>query len=147
MKVGLQNGIRGYSGTSGEIVYCYNRILGTVYARKRVYPTLTAENERICNISGNLFGLQPSQGYKDDMYFYLLQYKSLRRSDKRIFSWSNLYMKLMYAMAKQDPTINLKTLTREEIYTQDLPCISVKKAVEARLLPAVRGYGAFTQEI
>jgi hypothetical protein len=33
----------------------------------------------------------------------------------------------MRDMAKRDTTIDLITLTREDIFTKDLPCISVKK--------------------
>jgi hypothetical protein len=53
----------------------------------------------------------------------------------------------MYNMAKADPGIDLKTLTREYIYMHDLPCISVKKAVEAGILPEVYMYEAYSNEI
>jgi hypothetical protein len=46
----------------------------------------------------------------------------------------------MYALAKAMPEIDLGTLTREEIYQQDLPCISIKRAVEAGLLEKVDNY-------
>jgi hypothetical protein len=61
--------------------------------------------------------------------------------------WSSFYMKLMYDMAKADNSIILSTLTREEIYTRELPCISVKRAVEAGLLPVVYDYQSFDREI
>jgi hypothetical protein len=46
----------------------------------------------------------------------------------------------MANMAKLYPEIDLKTITREQIYQENLPCISVKKAVEAGVLPQVNGY-------
>lgn len=56
-------------------------------------------------------------------------------------------MKIMYDMAKQDSTIDLKTLTRDEIYARDLPCISIRKAVEAGLLPPIFDYVSYTHEL
>mgnify|MGYP006987161020 CR=1 FL=1 len=40
-------------------------------------------------------------------------------------------------MAKWDNIIDLLSLSREEIYTRDLPCLSVARAVEAGLPPVV----------
>ncbi|HPS40224.1 MAG TPA: hypothetical protein PL124_12465 [Candidatus Cloacimonadota bacterium] len=137
MKVKFEFGLPAFTGKSGNMVYCYSRFLGKYYARRNVYPRLTQENERIGSVSGNLFGLKPSEAYKNDLKNYLMRYRSLKRSNKNIFTWTSLYLKLMYSMAKADPGIDLRTLTREEIYQRDLPCISVKKAVEAGLLAKV----------
>ena len=62
-------------------------------------------------------------------------------------SWVNMYLKLMREMAKQDPSIDLLTLTREEIYTRALPCISIKRAVDAGLLPVVYDYSHLDREM
>jgi hypothetical protein len=43
--------------------------------------------------------------------------------------------------------VDLSTITREFIYENDLPCISVKRAVEAGLLTPVNGYELLTQEM
>jgi len=82
------------------------------------------------------------------MKLYLCRYRSLRYgANIRIRSWSILFAKLMRDMAKQNPSIDLLTITREYIYLHDLPCISIKKAVDAGLLPRVYGYEAYTHEM
>jgi hypothetical protein len=82
------------------------------------------------------------------MRTYLGRYNALKQNEGRyIRSWVNLYLKLMREMAKQDSTIDLITLTREDIFTKDLPCISVKKAVEAGLLPKVYDWQHLDREM
>ena len=141
MKVNFKYGLSGYTGKADDWVCCYDRISGKIYARKRVYPRLTEENARIANISRNIFALQPSEVYKNDLRLYLLRYNGLKVNRyKQLRSWVNLYHLLMANMAKLYPEIDLKTITREQIYQENLPCISVKKAVEAGVLPQVNGY-------
>jgi hypothetical protein len=62
-------------------------------------------------------------------------------------SWQNVYLTLMYALAKQNPAVDLLTITREQITSDNLPCKSVKDAIEAGLLREVNGYENLTQEI
>jgi hypothetical protein len=45
------------------------------------------------------------------------------------------------------PEVDLRTISRETIYQNDLPCKSVKQAVEAGLLPVVKGYERMNAEI
>ncbi|HQP62758.1 MAG TPA: hypothetical protein PK713_01745, partial [Candidatus Cloacimonas sp.] len=88
-----------------------------------------------------IFALQPSEVYKNDLRLYLLRHNGLKANRyKQLRSWVNLYHLLMANMAKLYPEIDLKTITREQIYQENLPCISVKKAVEAGVLPQVNGY-------
>ncbi len=77
MKVNFQYGLAGYTGKADGLVFCYDRSSGIVYARKRVYPRLTAENHRIGNISRNIFALKPAEEYKDDLRLYLMRYNGL----------------------------------------------------------------------
>jgi len=147
MRVAFKYGIGGYVGKFDDMVFCYNRSLGKIYARRRVYPTLTESHRKFGSTAANLFSLKPSQGYKDDLYLYLVRYRALRGSMKSLVTWSNLYMKLMYELAKRDPGIDLKSLTRQEIYQRSLPVISIKRAVEAGLLPVVNDYASFDHEL
>jgi hypothetical protein len=148
MKVTFQYGLAGYTGKADGLVYCYSKELGRVYARRNTYPKLTAENERVGSITAALFAIKPSKAYINDLYPYRARYNALRENHQHpMRSWSALYLKMMYNMAKEDPTIDLRTLTREEIYSRDLPCISIKSAVEAGLLPEVFGYEGFTGEL
>ncbi len=148
MRARFGNGVGAYSGKLDEVVFCHYRREGLVLVRKYVYPTLTENNHKLGNTTTNLHGLQPSEGYKNDMRTYLSRYNTLRENEgKYVRSWVNMYLKLMREMARRDSTINLLTLTREEIYTRELPCISVKKAVEAGLLPEVYDYAHLDREM
>ncbi|NLM90621.1 MAG: hypothetical protein GX179_05475, partial [Candidatus Cloacimonetes bacterium] len=44
----------------------------------------------------------------------------------------------------KNPEIDLKTLTRQQIFADNLPCKSIKSAVEAGILPPVNGYERMT---
>lgn len=148
MKVTFQYGLAGYTGKLDGLVFCNNRELGKAYARKYRYPRLTEGNERIGSVTSALFALKPSKAYQDDMYLYRKRYNALREnSGCPVRSWSAMYLKLMYRMVKADGSIDLRTLTREELYARKLPCISVKMAVEAGLLPAVYAYTELTHEL
>ena len=88
-----------------------------VYVRRYSYPRITEHNHRLGSISKNNFMLQPSTGYIEDMKSYLYRHRALRYgANKQIRSWSILFTKLMRDMAKADPSIDLLSLTREEIY-------------------------------
>lgn len=146
MKVQLEPYLWQLSGKRGDLVYCCNREQGGMYARRYVYPRLGEHNHRMGSATARIHALQPSEAYRLDLKDYLWQ---LCREHRycRVRSWSGLYVKLMYALAKADPTVDLGTLSREEIYARDLPCRTVKRAVEAGLLPEVRGYQAYTAEM
>lgn len=148
MRVGFEWGISSYSGRQQGVVFCHLRRENIVLVRKYVYPTLTEQNHKIGSTTANLHSIQPSEGYKEDLRNYLWRYNTLRENEgKYLRSWVNLYLKLMRKMAKQDSSIDLLTLTREEIYQRDLPCISVKRAVDAGLLPAVFDFKTMTREL
>lgn len=142
------NCIGSYSGKMDGVVFCHYRREGLVLVRKYVYPTLTENNRRLGSITANLHNIQPSEGFKNDMRTYLGRYNALRENEGRyVRSWVNMYLKLMREMARQDNSIDLLTLTREEIYTRDLPCVSVKRAVDAGLLPVVYDYENLDREM
>lgn len=83
-----------------------------------------------------------------DLRIYLNWYKCIKDENKKnLRSWANVYLLLMHNMAKAYPEIDLRTLTREEIYTRNLPCISVKRAVEAGLLPEVHNWQEMDAEL
>ncbi len=92
--------------------------------------------------------IKSSQAYKEDLTWYLELYNQLKQSKfTPVHSWNNLFMKVMFTMAKTFPGIDLKTLTRQQIYDDNLPCISVKSAMEAGLLPEVKNYKRFNHNI
>ena len=141
MKVKMQLGNSPLSGKAGELVYCYNRRTGKMYARTYAYPKLTANNHKMGSVSKNLFGIEPSSGFRYDCRTYAFNFASTKKgSQVKIWTWSNTYTHLMYALAAAMPDVDLSTLSRDEIYLRDLPCISIKRAVEAGLLTPVKDY-------
>ena len=117
------------------LIYSSHRDGEVIIARRYVYPKLSEQNTKTGTITANLFSLNPSEGYKQDLREYIRLYNATPQGEEKpLHAWNNLYLRLMHAMAKDDPTIDLRTLTREEIYARDLPCVSVKRAMEAGLL-------------
>jgi len=141
MKVHYKKAMCGYSGTSDGAVYYYHPGLELSLVRDYVKPRESNQNQRVKAIMANLKLILPSDGYKQNFKDYLLSYNKMKEhQNKLMLSWNNLYMKMMFAMEKAYPEIDLTTLTREQIFAEDLPCQSVKRAVEANLLPVVDGY-------
>ncbi|PKN71418.1 MAG: hypothetical protein CVU50_10105 [Candidatus Cloacimonetes bacterium HGW-Cloacimonetes-3] len=148
MKARMQFGMTPISGKAGELVFCYNRRTGGMYAREYKYPTLTENHHKMGGVARNLFAVKPADDFKYDCRTYAYLYANSRKNrGVKIWTWSNCYLHLMYALAKAQPEIDLSTLTREEIYAQDLPCISIKRAVEAGLLEQVDNYNRLDSQI
>lgn len=148
MKVSTQNKVQKPKAKKDCIVYCSYRDGEVIVARRYVYPKLSAQNSIFAARNKNLFQLKPSDGYKADCRAYLRGYINTAPGlDKPILSWNNLYVKLMSSMAQKYPSLDLCTLTREEIFAQQLPCISIKSTVEAGLLPKVRGWEKLSHQI
>lgn len=148
MKTRMQFGMMPISGKAGELVFCHNRRTGGMYAREYTYPKLTENHHQMGGVAKNLFRLMPSDDFKYDCRTYAYFYATARNNrGVKIWTWSNCYLHLMYAMAKLMPEIDLNTITREEIYQRDLPCISIKRAVEAGLLEVVDNYERLDRQI
>jgi len=146
MKVIFKNMVQAYSGKCDGLVYYYNRRFNRVVVRSLPKRDITAQNNRFSDISRNLKALELSAGYRQNLRDYTDLYLNCRTyRDKPVSNWYNLFMRLMWKMAESLPDINLLIITKAEIYDRDLPCICVKSAVDAGLLPKVRGYERLTQ--
>ncbi len=145
MKTKLKYCLSELTGTVDDLVLYRNRKTGKLLARRYCVPKPSAENTRMAETSRNLFALAPSEAYKADLKLYLLLHNEL--SHKPFHSWVNLYMTLMSRLAKAYPAIDLKTLTRNDIIANDLPCRSVSRAVQAGLLDSVSGWDKLVAEI
>jgi hypothetical protein len=89
----------------------------------------------------NLKLLNPSSGNKQNLKDYLILYNNLPQNREHlVIAWSNLYLKMLFAMAKANPAIELATLTREQIYDDNLPCKTLIEAIQAGLLIEARRY-------
>ena len=140
--------INGYYGKADDSIIYYIRKTNSFYIRRRPHIERGANQNNFRSIMANLQSLYPDYYYKQDMSFYLELYIQLPQNKYgAVISWCNLFMKLMFTMAGTLPGIDLKTLTKADIYANNLPCISVKSAVEAGLLPIVKGYERFLNGI
>ena len=140
MKVLFKHLIQGFTGKADDLIIYYDRRLNKVIIRKNVPVKLTQRHANFGNASKNLKSLNLSEGYKSDFKVYTDLYCRLKINyENQVSSWYNLFLKMMYAMS-DSLGIDLKAITRNQIETEQLPCISVKDAVEAGLLPRVRNY-------
>ena len=176
MKAFFRNMIQAYHGKCDGLVYYYNPRLNRIIARPYVKPAPNENTRRFALIVANLKALNPSSGFRADMDFYVTAYnaKPVNRN-KPMNNWYNAYTKMMYALAKMyvgvddgeggidwvkrldsgsEPgmtgeviALDLSTLTREIIFNNDLPCITVKRAIEAGLLTSVKGHELLTAEM
>ena len=153
MKATLKNMMLAYSGECDGLVYYYNPRLDRVLVRCLPVSKITENNRRLGRSANNLEALGLSEGFRLDLIHYTELYRREYR-DNNCTSWYNLFNKLMWALAKNYSLegiplasgqpgltpIDLETLTRAQIETNDLPCRSVKQAVTAGLLPPVPGW-------
>lgn len=146
MKVRMKKNTVQYSGKLDGLLYYYHSGLEVTLARRKPQMPLQQMNTRYKNISKALKKINPSAQYKQNFKDYLVLLKEFY-DDITMISWHNLYVKMMWNLEKQNPSIDLTKLTRQQIVEQDLPVRTLKKAVEAGLLPKAKGYTKFTAAI
>jgi hypothetical protein len=142
MKVKFKWGLTGYSGTVDGAIYYYNDRIKQCLMRKYKYPELNENNERTTSIMANLKLIEPSQGYRYNLMDYVGAYNDSKDyGHKPMNAWNNAWLKLMFAMQKALPgQVDLKTISRQQIIDEGLPCKTVKDAIEAGLLPQLPDY-------
>lgn len=141
MKTYFKNMLLGYTGTCDGLVYYFNRRLNRVIVRLWVKGRITPHHRRFGRISTNLKNLGLSEPYKRDLRIYADIFNSRAPREGPILqNWHNAFTQIMWNLVKATPGLDLETITREQIEAADLPCRSVKRAVEAGLLKAVPGY-------
>lgn len=138
MKVAFRNLLKAYSGQVDGLVYYYNSKLDKILCRRYVIPEETAQNVTMGAKSRNLSELQPSEAFQHD----LKHYAAMISTRGKYLNWRNCYIKLMYQLEKLY-NIDLLSLTRDSIYQNSLPCITVSQAIDAGLLEPVDGYQRF----
>lgn len=127
-----------YSGKCDGLVFYYNPRLDRMLVRKLPVWKATQSNHRLARVAKNLKALNLSEEYRLDLITYTELYRHELR-DSNCTCWYNLFNKLMWAMSKK-LDIDLESITREQIFSENLPCQSVKRAVQAGLLPPILGY-------
>ena len=140
MKPTFKYMVQGYSGKCDGLIYYYNKKLRRTICRKIGKYQHREQHDRLKAISQNLRNLDPSEGYKNDLELYVIIYSnSMSNRSKVLTSWYSAYTMLMWAMAKEYD-LDLATLSREQLANDNLPCLTVQRAVEAGLLPHVHDY-------
>lgn len=133
------------TGKLDGLVYCHFTKTDQVYTRKDTPPKRNPSANRLRLIMANFKLINPSTAYRKNLTDYLYKYdKQHDKAGEAILNWSGIFLKIMFAMAKANPEIDLATLTREQIYASNLPCITLKDAVQAELIPYVRDWKKFT---
>ena len=148
MKVLFKHMVQGFTGKADDSVIYYNRRLNKCFVRRRPKFKNHPGQPPFAEISRNIAKINPSTAYKKDLSRYLDLYNQLKQNKyTAVHSWNNLYLKLLFKMRDSLEDINLAFITRTEIYERDLPCISVKRAIEAGLLPRVKDYEDYMGEM
>jgi hypothetical protein len=149
LKVKLSYGVAGLTGKKDSVVYCYSKESGQVYSRDYVKPDESASNVSFAAIQKNLWNIHPSHAFVEDLRAYMEVFNRLRPQRLAPYHrWNNLYISILYEMQRLMPQqVNLATLTREQIYEQNLPCKTVAAAVQSNLILPVPGYDIWTHEM
>lgn len=148
MKAKLKVMLPGFTGNMDDVVIYYNSKLNKYIARKKVKPKFTPDNSIVKEIHVFRRRIGVTEAYLDDCREYIRLFnQKFRRQGRALSTWPNVYMKVMRALKDHYPEINFKTLTREDVIDQSLPCRTIAAAVEASYLEKVPGYEILTAEL
>lgn len=142
MKVRFKNLLMGYTGKADDSVIFFSPKRGRYIIRKA--PTYhEGEHHRdFARIQRQIFGIKPSDEYRNDLREYLKLFNALPGyKESPVLGWNLMYVKMMWNM-HYIMGVDLHSIDRE--LALELPCRSVADAVEAGMLPRVKGYQAFT---
>jgi len=151
MKVRFKFGIKTFSGTADEMTYGSYAKNTLCLGRQYVTPDYTANNQHVGAIGKNLASV-----FKAAAAEYVADLKTYAtRNGKENFHYGELavtayplFVKMMFAWAKTDPThIDLTAITVADIVTRDADVRTVKRAVDAGYLPHISDYADLTSDI
>ena len=149
MKVKYRYQLQGYSGNVDGMIYYFDKRSGVTLARRKFTFKNHPEHPGFRSIQKQIYAIQPSRDYIYNLSDYINEYNAMPENVlKPLRAWTNLFNKLMFAMQKTMPDlVDLKTITREQIYEQNLPCKTLKDAIDNGLLPIVDGYDRWDKQI
>lgn len=141
MKAKLKVLLPGFTGTMDDVVIYYSSKLNKYIVRKKVKPKLTPDHSLTQEMHAFRRRIDVSEDYIDDCREYIKLFnRKFRRQGRAMSTWPNVYMKIMRALKKQYPDIDLKTISRDDVIERNLPCRTVAAAVEAGYLEKVPGF-------
>ena len=141
MKPKVKMNIPQFDNKDGNYVIYYNSKLDKYIVRRKVVPKQTINNKLMKEIFNFAKRINISEEYKEDCRKYIQRYNRKNRSLGKVMStWPNVFLKIMRALLKEYPNLDLKKLTKEEIIKKNLPCCSITSAIEAKYLEKVRDW-------
>jgi hypothetical protein len=144
MKTRFKYDIKAMTGRLDDRVYYYHPGLDCILSRQYSKPERNPSADRFRLIMANLLLIQPSPGYIQNFRDYAIAHNNLRLNrENPQLHWWNLFIIVMFAMEKAMKEVDLTTLTRNQIYTQQLPCLNLKAAIDWEFLPEVQDYERF----
>jgi hypothetical protein len=124
-----------------DLVYCeYNQgeLIITRHLPKRPLYDSNRNFGTICSNLRHLYGTLSAE-YKNDLSSYTLMYRSIMYDSHKIaLSAYSIFTKMMWALKKQYPKIDLKILTREEILKNEYPVSSIAEAMGKGLVMVIK---------
>jgi len=145
MKVKFKNLLMGYTGKADDSVIYFSPKRKRYIIRKAPIFHEGEHHREFAHIQKQIFGLHPSAEYRQDLREYLRLYNDLPGyKEQPILAWNLMYVKMLWNM-HYIMGVDLRSIDRE--LALELPCRSVSDAVEAGMLPRVRGYQAFSSLI
>lgn len=140
MKVRFKNLIGGYTGQADDSVIYFHPGMNRYIVRRKPVHKINSGNNRFAAICNSLSQLPLSPAYVEDFKLYHKLYNRLPPNrERQLPAWNNLWKKMMWNMQRIYGT-ELIGITYADIIGNQLPCICVKAAVEAGLLPKVKGW-------
>ena len=152
MKVKLKHSVGSFSGhfQADKLIYWTVKRTGLCFGRIYAKPELVANHHRFGLINKHLadFYHQISPDYKRDLAAYTAFYKTefVGMGDKNptVFGF---FKKMMYALGKKFPEIDLATITIEDVLKHEYPIITITDAIKNELLPTVNTYGVLESKL
>ncbi|MDP8232921.1 MAG: hypothetical protein P9L91_09695 [Candidatus Zophobacter franzmannii] len=142
MKVKFVSCVSGISGKMEEFVFCVDKKTGVVWMREYVKPEITEHNHQIGSIAQNisLFKDTVSEGYLEDLKDYADRHNLATIGLPGKMNGYTALMKMLYALKRAMPDVDLLTLTPQEVIDSDLPIKTIREAIDNGILPFIQRY-------
>ncbi len=142
MKIKLACWIKSVSGKLDDLVFCVDKKTGNVWVRDYVVPARTAQNTLMGLVSKNLavYKQNVSAGYFSDLEDYSDKYNLATLGQPGRLNSASTLNKMMYALKRAYPAIDLVTITPQYVVDHSLPIRTIAEAIENNLLPQVPRY-------
>jgi hypothetical protein len=147
MKVNFSFPFLSWSGSRDKTTYAAWHDKAVCIAKEYAVPPYSTQNSTIGAIATNLGVVYDSfdSGWVDDLKTYCARYKTDVVGQYDIPpTFYALYSKMWWAVNKDDPTIDLKTVTFADISLIGISIQTVKEAIDYGYLPKVNKFDDLT---